>query len=116
MVYFRTHPNALTSRQMGYLRDLGVLSRFKATSDLPVWLKPAERLALREFLESDPQVERLGRYCYRIAGREVDFASLIPLPGPKRVPAKLATALGLYDMLIHEALPAILESFKSRRK
>ena len=116
VVYFRSRPNALTSPQMGYLRDLGFLSRFKATSDLPAWLKPAERQALKEFLESEPQIERLGRYRYRIAGREVDFAPLVTLPGPQRVPAKLATALGLYDMLIHEALSAILESFKGRRK
>ena len=116
VVYFRSHPNALTSRQKGYLRDLGFLSHFKATSDLPAWLKPTERQSLREFLESDPPVERLGRYRFRIAGREVDFAPLISLPRPKRVPAKLATALGLVDMIVHEVIPAIFESFKGRGK
>jgi alpha-galactosidase len=116
VVYFRSHNNALSHTQMAYLRDIGLLSHFKATSDIPSWLKLTERQELSHFLTDSPQIERLDRYHFRINDRQVDFTPLIPLPGPKKVPAKLATALGLYDMAIHEAIPAIVESFKPRRK
>jgi alpha-galactosidase len=116
VVDFRSRNNALSCEQMACLRDLGLLSRFKSTSDIPAWLTPAECHELRDFLASSPQIERLDRYCFRINDRKVDFTPLIPLPGPKRFPAKLATILGLLDMTVHEAIPAILESFKPPRK
>ncbi len=116
VVYFRSRHNALSIEQMACLRDLALLSHFKATSDLPAWLTPAERQELMDFLTGSPQIERLDRYRFRINGRLVDFSPLIPLPGPKRFPAKLATVLGLYDMAFHEAIPAILKSFKPHHK
>jgi alpha-galactosidase len=110
VVYFRSRHNALTPEQNACLHDLGLISCFKATSDLPDWLKPSERETLREFLASDPKIERLGRYRFRIDDRTVDFTPVMPLPGPKKIPARLATALGLYDMAIYEVLPALLET------
>jgi alpha-galactosidase len=114
VVFFRSRHNALLRRQKACLRDLGLLSHFKATSDLPSWLSPAERQELRDFLASSPRIEPLDRYRFRIDDRQVDFSALISLPGPKKFPPKLAIILGLYDMLTHEVLPAILESFKQR--
>jgi alpha-galactosidase len=111
VAYFRSRNNALSHEQMACLRDLGSLSHFKATSDIPSWLTPTERRELADFLTGEPRIEQLDRYCFRIDGRQVDFSPLIGLPGPKKFPAKLATALGLYDMAVHEAFPAILESF-----
>jgi alpha-galactosidase len=116
VAYFRSRNNALSREQMICLRDLGFLSHFKATSDVPAWLTPVERQELRDFITGSPKIEHIDRYRFRINDREVDFTPLIPLPGPKKVPAKLATALGLYDMAVHEAIPAIIESFKPRRK
>ena len=116
VVYFRSRYNGLSSEQMDWLRDLGFLSHFKATSDLPSWLTRAERQELMDFLSNIPQIEHLERYHFRINERNVDFTSFVSLPGPIKVPATLATALGLYDMAVHEAIPAILESFKPRHK
>jgi alpha-galactosidase len=115
VAYFRSRHNALTREQMTLLRDLAYLSHFKATSDIPAWLTPAARQELRNFIAGSPAMEQLDRYRFRIQDRQVDFKPFIPLPGPKKVPVNLATALGLYDMLVHEVVPAILESFKPRR-
>ncbi|RME87836.1 MAG: hypothetical protein D6770_08360, partial [Anaerolineae bacterium] len=38
--------------------------------------------ALRAFLEAQPTIERLGRYTFRINGREVDFSAAAALPPP----------------------------------
>ncbi len=112
VVFFRSRHIALSDMQKGWLHDLGLLSYFKATSDLPSWLSPAERQELGDFLTNSPQIEHLDQYRFRIDDREVDFTPLISLPCPKKFPPKLATALGLYDMIIHEVIPAILESLK----
>jgi alpha-galactosidase len=116
VAYFRSRHNALSPQQMVHLRDLSLLSHFKSTSDLPAWLAPAQRQELSDFLSQSPQIERLDRYRFRINGRKVDFSSIISLPGRVKFPASLATALGLYDMVVHEAIPAIIESFKFRSK
>lgn len=116
VVYFRSSHNALTRQQRETLWDLGFLSHFKSTSDIPVWLTPAERQELGVFLTTNPQIERLARYYFRINDRQVDFAPIIPIPPPKKYPARLALVLGLYDMVIHEAAPAMLESFKKHPK
>jgi alpha-galactosidase len=115
VVFFRSRHNALSFEQKTWLRDLGLLSQFKATSDLPSWLSPAERQELKDFLTGSPPIERLDRYLFRIDRRQVDFSSIIPLRGPKKAPARLALALGLYDMVVHEVIPAMLESLKPPR-
>jgi alpha-galactosidase len=112
VAFFRSRHNALSHEQKAWLRDLGLLSQFKATSDLPSWLTPAERQELKDFLTGSPPIERLDRYRFRIDRRQVDFSSIIPLPGQKKAPAKLALALGLCDMVVHEVIPAMLESMK----
>jgi alpha-galactosidase len=116
VIYFRSHNNALTAKQKSLLQDLGLLSGFKATSDVPHWLKDKERESLREFLNSDPRIERLSRYRFRINDRTVDFEPVMPIPAPSRVPATFATVLGLYDMLVHEVFPAWIEARRPRRE
>jgi hypothetical protein len=71
---------------------------------------------LRDFLIGNPHIERLDRYRFRIDHHRVDFSSLVSLPGPKKAPAKLALTLGLYDMVVHEVIPAVLESIKLVRR
>jgi alpha-galactosidase len=113
VVFFRSRHNALSFEQKTWLHDLGLLSHFKATSDLPSWLTPAERQELKNFLSGSPIIKRLDRYRFKIDHRQVDFSPFIPLPGPKKAPVRLALALGLYDMIAHEVIPAVLESIKT---
>jgi alpha-galactosidase len=112
VVYFRSRHNRMTDAQKKYLQDLGTIARFKATSDLPQWLNKSEREALRKYLEEEPEVKKTGRYQYRIGDRQVDFSSIMPIPPSRNVPAKLAQNLGLMDLVVNEALPAIFESRK----
>jgi alpha-galactosidase len=82
VAYFRLVETKLTAGQNAMLQDLARVCNFKATSDLPQWLTDSEREALRDFLTSQPQVERTGRYTFRLDGREVDFSAAMPLPEP----------------------------------
>lgn len=115
VIYFRSRHNALTPHQKSLLRDLGLISGFKATSDLPQWLKPTERTELREFLESEPKVERLGRTRFRVDGCEAEYADVLPLPGPVKCPPRLAAFLGFYDMVVYEVLPALSATAGKRK-
>ena len=111
VMYFRSRHNTLTQHEQQLLQDLGTISRFKASSDLPQWMTAGEREALRHFLEADPRIERVERYRYRIDGRAVDFSPVIPIQtSDKNIPVWLATNLGLLKMGINQALPAIWES------
>ncbi len=116
VAYFRSLHNALTRKQKESLRDVGFLSHFKATSDIPAWLTPSEHRELEVFLTADPHIVQNTRYCFQIDGRKVDFTSIIPLPSQKNFPTKLALLLGLYDLVVYEVIPAIIESFKSLSK
>ena len=113
VLYFRSRYNALQAREQQFLQDLGTISGFKATSDLPQWMSAGEREALREFLEANPGIEKVERYKYRIDGRDVDFTPVIPIQtSDKNIPIWLAKYLGLLKTGIYQALPAILESMK----
>jgi alpha-galactosidase len=80
VVYFRSRQNNLTPEQKSLLQDLAQICNFKATSDIPAWLTDSERSALREFLESRPEVCKTGRTAYLIGDREVDFGPHIGMP------------------------------------
>jgi alpha-galactosidase len=114
VAYFRSRHNRMTDEQNRLLRDLVRLTNFKATSDLPQWLKPGERESLHNFLEEQPTIEQLSRYRFKIDGREVDFSPIIPLPKPVRFPPQLAIYIGMAQMGLHELLPGIVESLKAR--
>jgi alpha-galactosidase len=92
VTYFRSQHNSLTAKQKRLLQDLALVCNFKATSDLPQWLRADERKDLQNFLEIQPQVERTGRYTFTLDGRKVDFSPAIPLPLPPRGLNGLASA------------------------
>jgi alpha-galactosidase len=113
VLYFRSRHLALKAHEQQLLQDLGRISDFKATSDLPRWMTPEEREALRQFLEADPRIEQVERYKYRIDGREVDFSPVIPIQtSDKKIPVWLAKNAGLLKIVRHQVLPAIWESKK----
>jgi alpha-galactosidase len=111
VLYFRSKHNALNPHEKQLLQDLGTISGFKATSDLPQWITAKEGEALSQFLEANPEIERVGRYKYRIDGRPVDFGPVIPIQtSRKNIPIWLAKNAGLLKMGIHQALPAVWSS------
>jgi hypothetical protein len=70
----------LNDEQKSLLQDLARVCHFKATSDLPQWLKPEEREDLRSFLTASPEIKQLSRYVFLVDGRTVDFSSAVSLP------------------------------------
>ncbi len=80
VVYFRSRQINLTSEQKSLLQDMAQICNFKASSDIPAWLTDSERSALREFLESRPDVRKIGRTTYQINDRKVDFGLHIGMP------------------------------------
>jgi alpha-galactosidase len=110
VMYFRSKHNALKPHEQQLLQDLGTITGFKATSDLPRWWKPSEVEKVREFLQSDPKVQKKRRYEYGINGRNVDFSPAIPIPTSNLgVPVWLAKYVGMMKIARHQVLPAILE-------
>lgn len=77
VVYFRSRLNLLTDQQLAWLRDLADICRFRAVSDPPSWLTPAELDAMTAYLSTRPDIRRLGRYAYSIDGRTTDFTAAI---------------------------------------
>ena len=80
VAYFEAKENQLTQAQRTLLQDLAYVCEFKATSDLPQWLGKDELEQLRSFLNAKPNIERTGRYTFRIDDRAVDFTSATSLP------------------------------------
>lgn len=111
VMFFRSKHNALKRHEKQLLQDLGAITGFKATSDLPQWLTDEETAALKHFLESAFQIERVGRYEFTINGRKTDFTSVVPIPkSTANVPVWLAKNLGLLKIIRYEVLPAIVGS------
>ncbi|HUE98607.1 MAG TPA: glycoside hydrolase family 36 protein [Anaerolineales bacterium] len=111
VLFFRSKYNALQSHEKQLLQDLGSISGFKATSDLPQWMSLSEKEALRGFLEPETLIQKKKRYEYQIDGRDVDFSPAIPIQSSdKNIPVWLAKNLGILKIAIYQALPAILES------
>ncbi|HET9906963.1 MAG TPA: hypothetical protein VFQ23_09985, partial [Anaerolineales bacterium] len=112
VMFFRSRHNALKSNEQQLLIDLGNLTGFKATSDLPQWMRPREIEALREFLESEVEIKQLNRYQYEVSGRGVDFNPAVPLHMHRNFPVWFAQNLGLLKIARRQVLPAVLESLK----
>ena len=72
--------NALTPEQKSLMQDLTEICGFKAFSDLPGGWTDSERQAVRDWLESEHQVQRTGRYTFEIEDRPVDFSPAMTLP------------------------------------
>ncbi len=112
VMFFRSRYNALKSDEQQLLLDLGLITGFKATSDLPQWMNAREVEALREFLEADVEVQKVSRYEYQVNTRAVDFNPVVPLHMHRNFPVWLAQNLGLLKIVRHQVLPAIRESLK----
>lgn len=111
VMFFRTKHNTLKPHENQLLQDLGAITGFIATSDLPQWLGKEEMNSLKNFFASDFRVEQFGRYEFGIDGRKTDFASVVPIPkSTKNIPVWLAKNLGLLKIIRYEVLPAILGS------
>ena len=80
VVFFRSRQINLTPEQKSLLQDMAQICIFKASSDIPAWLTDSERSALRDFLESTPEVRKTGRTAYQIGDHEVDFGPHIDMP------------------------------------
>ncbi|MBK9927119.1 MAG: alpha-galactosidase [Anaerolineales bacterium] len=112
VMYFRRKYNALKPCENQLLEDLGILTGFKATSDLPRWWKLSEKEKVQEFLDTDSKVQKKRRYQYTIDGRNVDFSPAIPVTTSNlEIPVWLAKYTGLLKIVWYQALPAIIESW-----
>lgn len=117
VVYLRSRYNALQPHESQLLQALGMITGFKATSDLPRWWNASERQKVREYLESSPTVEKLSRYVYRIDGREADFSPAIPIPASNmEIPVWLARQAWLLKTVWRQVLPAVWEFYKPQRR
>ncbi len=76
VAYFRSRYNLLTPAQRQSLVDLAHVCDFRATSDPPAWLDPAERAALEQFLVSHPRIEQTDRYRFLVDDRKADFTDI----------------------------------------
>ncbi len=113
ILYFRKRYNALKPHENQLLQDLGALTGFKATSDLPRWWKDSEKEKVRNFLSAGPMVQKKRRYEYQIDGRDVDFSPAIPIQtSDKNIPVWLAKNIGLLKIIKRQVLPALMESWK----
>jgi alpha-galactosidase len=113
VMFFRTKHNRLKAHENQLLQDLGTLSGFKATSDLPQWMSKSDLSNLKAFLEAVPFIRKSKRYCYRIDDREVDFSPAVRVPTTdKNIPVWLAGSLGFLKIVLYQALPAIWEGMK----
>ncbi|MET7423484.1 glycoside hydrolase family 36 protein [Dactylosporangium sp. NPDC005555] len=81
VIYFRSKLNLLTTQQTRWLRDLADVCGFRAVSDPPSWLTPAELEDMRQYLDAKPVIRRLGRYRFSVDGREVDFGPAVATDG-----------------------------------
>jgi len=116
VMFFRSKNNWLKPDEQQLLLDLGTISGFKATSDLPQWMQREDLDTLRDFLEADVNVQKTSRYKYQLNGRTVDFSSAVPMPEHRKIPVWIAQNLGLLKMARLQAIPAILESLKHSNK
>jgi len=93
VAYFVETENSLSAEQKQLLQDLAIVCNFKATSDLPQWMTPAQRAALRGFLTLDPNVQRLDHSKFKLDERVVDFSCALSLPNPPTGATKIQAAL-----------------------
>ena len=80
VAYFRSKECLMTTDQKSLLKNLALICGFKATSDLPQWLRAAECEILRTFLECKPKITRIGRHIFQIDDQIVDFSAAMSLP------------------------------------
>jgi alpha-galactosidase len=108
VAYFRRRFLHLSERQQNLQRDLAWICGYRATSDLPWWLTPAEREALRAFWTYQPQVQRDGAYRFLLEDRPVDFTPVLQTPPRLPLPSSLASHLGFLQDALWLGGPALL--------
>jgi len=81
VAYFAEKENILTNEQKSLLRNLALITNFKATSELPQWMTSQEREQLRAFLNASPKVKQVDRYVFKLDDLIVDFSPVVLLPG-----------------------------------
>ncbi len=107
VVYFRRRFLHLSEGQKHLQRDLAWICGYRATSDLPWWLTPAEREALRAFWEYQPQVQKQSAYRFLLDDRLVDFTPVLQVPPRLPLPTSLASRLGFLQDALWLGWPAI---------
>lgn len=93
VTYFSEKENFLSAEQKQLLQDLALVCNFKATSDLPQWMTPAECESLHRFLDARPNVQRSSHSKFKLDERIVDFSSALSLPYPPNGATKLQAAV-----------------------
>ncbi len=109
VAYFESKENSLTPEQKTLLQDLAYVCEFKATSDLPQWMKQDELDQLRLFLESNPKIKQADRYLFHLDDRLVDFSPAASLP---EIPRGLTWAWAVFLSWLGD-FPFVLRIFKS---
>ncbi len=110
VAYFRHRALYLSEAQKSLQRDLAWICDYRATSDLPWWLTPAEREALRTFWEQRPKVQKLDAHRFLLDDRLVDFRPALEAPPRSSYPKFLAGHLGFLQDALQLGWPAILAS------
>jgi alpha-galactosidase len=82
VVFFRSNHISLNIEEKSLLKNLALITNFKATSDLPSWLTKAEFQELKAFLELKPEIIHLGQYKYLIDNLALDYSEKIKMPAP----------------------------------
>jgi len=116
VMFFRSKFNWLKPDEKQLLLDLGTISGFKATSDLPQWMNRQDLNSLHEYLDADINVHKISRYKYQLNGREVDFSPGMSISEHHNIPVWFAQNLGILKIARCQVLPAILESLKHNNK
>jgi alpha-galactosidase len=112
VMFFRSRHNALQPHEKQLLLDLGTITGFKATSDLPQWMNERDVASLHDFMDTESNIRKISRYKYQINGRIVDFSPAIPAHAHRNVPVWLARNLGILKVAKHQAFPAMRESLR----
>lgn len=110
VAFFRSRYNGLFQAEKQLLLDLGTITGFKATSDLPQWLNDGQIEDLRQYLLLKVVPRKVGRYQYSINGRLVDFEPHVHFKRGLAAPIWLAKNLGLLIIILRQVLPAVWES------
>ncbi len=82
VAYFASARNTMTATQEKMLQDLALVCNYKATSDLPSWLRAKERENLERFLNAEEKKKEKN-----------NFSAAMPIPQSKRVQDKLISAI-----------------------
>ena len=108
VVYFTSRQNSLSLEQKSLLQNLAQICNFKGTSDIPSWLTAAERQSLHVFLETTPEIRRVGRTTFQIDDHLLDYESHIGMPS---LPNAISYILGEIVSRLAD-LPLVMRLFE----